>query len=258
MGKYSGILLCSDLDGTLTNSRGEISKENVQAICELREHGGVFCVSTGRLPHYLRENYSDKIELDGLAICCNGACIYDFGSNTAVYERFLGKGYKDIIDFLFKDTEHIAGLYMYCGLERIVFENETLKKDKVYAALRKPVYKAVVCGDTEESTVELKAKLAKRFGGGFDFSRSWATGLEILDAAGTKGHAVRRLCDMIGGIEKVICVGDYENDITMLKAADIGCAVSNAVSGLKDAADRVICSGDEHAIRYIVDRIDTL
>lgn len=63
---------------------------------------------------------------------------------------------------------------------------------------------------------------------------------------------------MVDGIEKVICVGDYENDFTMLEAADIGCAVQNAVEALKDRADRVICSNDEHAIRYIVDHLDSL
>ncbi len=44
---------------------------------------------------------------------------------------------------------------------------------------------------------------------------------------------MHRLRSMVGGIEKVVCVGDYENDFTMIEAADIGCAVQNAVESIK-------------------------
>ncbi len=257
MGKYSGILLCSDLDGTLLNSRGEVSDENAQAIRAFRAQGGTFCLSTGRLPAYLLQ-YSDKLDFDGLTICSNGSCIYDFASKQLVYARPIGGDIAALTAYLLEHTAHIMRMVLFTGLDSAAFEHVSEDAARIYDTVQKPVYKIVMRIDEERNALTLKHKLKEQFGDAFNFSRSWDTGLEILDPEATKGHTVRRLRSMVGGIEKVICVGDYENDFTMLEAADIGCAVQNAVEALKDRADRVICSNDEHAIRYIVDHLDSL
>ena len=41
------------------------------------------------------------------------------------------------------------------------------------------------------------------------------------------------------GRKTLICIGDYENDISMIKEADIGYAVANACEPLKSVADRI-------------------
>ena len=258
MGRYSGMLLCSDLDGTLLNSERQVSDENAEAIRAFRSQGGVFCLSTGRLPRYVLQ-YGDKLDFDGPMICSNGSCIYDFASEKILYARPIGGSLGELLPFVFEHgAAHIERMVFFTGLESVAFDNLAAERGQIFSTAEKPVYKIVMRMDTEEHTLVLKVALAERFGEAFNFSRSWDTGLEILDPLATKGHTVQRLRAILGGIDTVICVGDYENDITMLKMADIGCAVANAVDAVKAAADRIICSNDEHAIRYIVERLPNL
>ena len=56
--------------------------------------------------------------------------------------------------------------------------------------------------------------------------------------------------------DKTVAVGDYNNDISMLKAAKAGFAVANAIDEAKAAADYVTVSNDESAIAAIVELLD--
>ena len=60
------------------------------------------------------------------------------------------------------------------------------------------------------------------------------------------------------GIEKsrTIAVGDYNNDISMIKAAGAGVAVANAIDEAKSVADYITVSNNDHAIAAIVDGLD--
>ena len=64
--------------------------------------------------------------------------------------------------------------------------------------------------------------------------------LECVKEGISKGDAVRRLCRHLNlPVTSSIAAGDSENDISMLKAAHIGCAVANATDECKAAADYV-------------------
>ena len=53
MNKFKGYLILSDIDGTLTNDRGQISAENAAAIRYFQEEGGLITVASGRYPWYI-------------------------------------------------------------------------------------------------------------------------------------------------------------------------------------------------------------
>lgn len=258
MGKFDKILLCSDLDGTLTNKSGVIPEKNIRALDYFCSEGGKFCVSTGRLPIYLLENYFSKEFLSACpTICCNGACIYDFAEEKMLVERPFTSHCVELAEFLYKNCADIIHLTIFTkGPSKVDFDDYSASYDKICAMLTDmPIYKVVLVFDEEKSTLSLKSMLEKSFGEYFNFSRSWATGLEILDAHATKGDAVHTLKQILGNDMVAVSAGNYENDITMLTAADIGCAVSDSVPSLKEAADRIVCSSREGAIAYIVDNV---
>jgi len=70
-------------------------------------------------------------------------------------------------------------------------------------------------------------------------SRSWINGVELQRADADKGHSTRRLAEMLDGIKLLVCVGDFENDVSMIKRADIGYAVNDAIDSVLTAADRI-------------------
>ena len=58
MGKFDGILICTDLDGTLYRNDKTISKENKEAIEYFKREGGWFTFITGRMPYYSQQAYN--------------------------------------------------------------------------------------------------------------------------------------------------------------------------------------------------------
>jgi hydroxymethylpyrimidine pyrophosphatase-like HAD family hydrolase len=68
--------------------------------------------------------------------------------------------------------------------------------------------------------------------------------------------AVNALREMLGnGIHTVVCAGDYENDISMLRVADISYAVGNAVPAVKAVAMRQTIPCGEGAIAQIIQEL---
>lgn len=76
MKKFDGVLICSDIDGTLLNSKGVVTPNVINSINYFQNNGGRFTLATGRsmdnvLP-LLVEQLSIKIPI----ICLSGAAIY--------------------------------------------------------------------------------------------------------------------------------------------------------------------------------------
>ena len=53
MKKFEGMLICTDLDGTLLRRDKTVSMENLEAIEHFKAEGGYFTFITGRMPYYV-------------------------------------------------------------------------------------------------------------------------------------------------------------------------------------------------------------
>ena len=71
------LMLVSDMDDTLFDSRKHISDRNRNAIWEFQKKGGLFTVATGRSVTGLRP-YQQMINIQMPVILYNGSCIYDY------------------------------------------------------------------------------------------------------------------------------------------------------------------------------------
>lgn len=248
MGRYDGYLICTDLDGTFIGSDGELVEKNLAAIDAYIGEGGLFTVSTGRSAAYLEERFGGKIKTNTYIICINGTMIYDAEADKVIYKRHIDRGYITDIDDLTKKFPGIQAMVLHTG-------RETYRSFADIPA-ELPVYKVVFVADTENNCLEFKKILEKKYGEVCDFCRSWSTGLEMLPKGAGKGECIRTLRKLLDGrVEKIIAVGDYENDITMLMEADIGYAVANAHEAVKRAADRLTVSNDDGAIAEIIKEI---
>ena len=69
--------------------------------------------------------------------------------------------------------------------------------------------------------------------------------------------ALQKMCEHLGiSMERTVAVGDYNNDVGMLRAAKCGIAVANATDEAKAAADHITVSNEEHAIAKIIRDIE--
>ena len=127
-----------------------------------------------------------------------------------------------------------------------------------YKDISEPFAKIVFGDESEEKILALQELLLSHpRSREFDFIRSERTLYEILPKGANKGSVLPKLCDHLGiDQSKTIAVGDYNNDIAMIKSAGIGFAVANACPEAKAAADHITVSNEEHAIAKIIADIE--
>ena len=268
MKKFEGILLCTDLDGTLLRNDKSISRENLDAINYFMSEGGYFTFITGRMP-YTSSNIYKTLNQNAPFGCINGGGIYDHRLGKYLWTRELSKEFFELIDEVVENIENIG--IQVNSFDRIHFagENEAMARFRratgapnivtPYREVTEPIGK-IVFGDTCNETIlklaDILASHPKAYK--FDFIRSEQTLYEILPKGNTKGDVMLRIADILGiKHEKTVAVGDYSNDVAMLKDAGVGVAVANANDEAKAAADRITVSNEDHAIAKIISEIDT-
>lgn len=241
--KFKNILIMSDLDGTFTDSKSQVVPRNIEALRYFTESGGMFGFATGRLPYYME--HINKIAegiVNAPCIICNGAALYDYKTdktfeivplNDEIAIPFVEE-IKKKYPMISHRNEFIEGhgrlRYSFDGPAEYVDEIRRLyeKQYEKYFAMMKP------CNDI----------------------------YEFQDINATKGLGIGRLRSHLintGKADanlKIFAVGDYENDLTMLKAADIACCPANSIDSVKAIAKIHLCHCDEGAIADLIDKIE--
>ena len=267
MGKLDGIMICTDLDGTLLSSDRTISAENLDAIEYFKENGGYFTFITGRVPltaNYLCETIKPNIPFG----CINGAGIYDHRAQSYLWTAAIDEGYKDILEFVERELPEMgiqintaSGIYICRDnpemeiFYRVIGDNWSFCD---YRSFDEPIAKIIFVDRDEDRMTRLMEMLDSHpLADRFDFIRSEKSLYEILPKGIGKGSVMLKMAELLGiDPKKTVAVGDYNNDISMVAAAGLGIAVSNAVPELKAVADHITVSNDEHAIAKIIHNIE--
>ncbi len=268
MKKFEGILLCTDLDGTLLRDDKSISEENLRAIRYFMAEGGYFTFITGRMPYFVGDIYN-KLDPNAPFGCINGGGIFDHKKGEYLWTRELSPECFELIDEV---VEKVAGFGLQVNtLERIYFsmENDAMKYFrattgvpnliKPYREVTEPIGKIVFGDNRNEQILKIEKALfdhPKAYK--FDFIRSEHALYEILPKGNSKGDVMLRIADILGiDRRRTVAAGDYNNDVSMLKDAGVGVAVANASKEAKAAADYFTVSNEEHAIARIIKDIES-
>lgn len=263
MGKFDGILICTDLDGTVLRNNKTISDENLKAIEYFKQEGGYFTFITGRMPFFV--SYAlDSINPNVPFGCVNGAGLYDSKKNEYIWTAFMPPKVIELVKYV-DDNFSDVGIQVNTFYNTYFCkENETMKNFRRitnleniirhYEDIEEPIAKILFgCEDEEEINRLDKMLKAHPLASEFGFIRSEETLYEILPKGIGKGTAITKLCEHLGiDSKKAIAIGDYDNDISMFKAAGIGIAVSNACQNALDVADFITVSNEEHAIEKVI------
>lgn len=261
MGRYDGYLIASDFDGTIAHG-GIISEENRTAISAFIKGGGRFCVASGRTPGFLTERCF-SLGLNAPVIALGGGVLADPASGEILFRRTLSK---DAWNALLRIIPVCAGITSISIIGRVedFFGHRFAPGEltKVYPAKAFPegeLYKFLLVFDTEDHALCARDDCRALFGRSFLFERSWATGLEMLPGNSGKGSTLAALIDFLQPqAKRVIGIGDYENDISLLTTADEGIAVSNATEEVKKAARSVLASDCSTSIAELISLLPPL
>lgn len=263
MGIFDGILICSDLDGTLLKNDKTVSKENVDAIECFKSEGGYFTFVTGRMPYFVLD-IAKQVKPNAPIGCVNGGGLYDCINNKYLWTSVMPCEVLDLIECI--DNE-----FPQVGIQTCTFFKSYFSKDNIvmqnfrkitnaenfvchYRDVKEPIAKIIFGSDSNEEIIKIKEKLDNHpMADNFDFIRSERYLYEILPKGITKGTSIQKLCEFLTiDINKTIAIGDYNNDISMFNVAKVGIAVKNACPDALKEADFITVSNEEHAVAKVI------
>ncbi len=276
MADYRGKLIISDLDGTFLGDHGRVVPRNVEAVRAFCRGGGRFTFATGRHHDHLLEAIPELLSLvNAPAIVANGAYMYDYPRRLVLHETFMdtdvtrqallfarhsfpqvGFRVSTPQGFLTDGrTDYMERFIAYCAEHRADY---TVEVAPVERWMQRLWYKVVFRGACEGLDA-LAGELREKFGDAFEYNKSSETFLELQRAGCSKGTMLRVLRGVCAGLDGVpvtaYAVGDYENDLTMLAAADVAVCPANAQPRVRELCKMVLCDHDEGAIADLIERI---
>ena len=249
-------LLASDFDNTLVPF-GEPKPRPavVKAVKKLQAAGGRFVLSTGRGYCVVHKEQLGGIRFD-YAITCNGACVVDKNGTIVAEHPLTNEEMYALVDFC-EDYNYPLqfnyrdAYYAYCEYDALKGFYDAMPKsgltcldgeDQDRHLIDMPHAAFVVMPPQElahfnEKFGHLNLHFMQVGGVGKD---GWCC-YDVVRGGMDKGVGLADLCEKIGlTLADAVAAGDSANDVGMLKAAGLGCCMSNGTPDAKAAADRVI------------------
>ncbi len=269
MGIFDNCLLASDLDGTLI--LGDIiPKRNIEAIEYFASEGGIFSVATGRSPAAV-DGIFKHFKSIGPSVFTNGSVIFDYSKGKMLNQCFLSnncnKAINEILEFGVNvgiQAHHNGKIYVPVMTENLKhhIEYEFIKHINctVDEAIELPLNKVMYLIDEQDKVDEIKDKLSA-LNKDCDFVISSATFsgnfykvIEQCPKNVTKADGLNYLLKEFKIKDgNFFAIGDYYNDATMIKSADIGAAVLESPDDVKSLADFVCGSAKNGAVADFIE-----
>ena len=264
--KYKMLVL--DIDGTLTNSKKEITPATRQALYDLQERGVRVAIASGR-PTAGTKAAAEALSLaryHNFILSFNGAKITDCGSGETVYEQVLPKtvipeiyraaiGYgAGLISYEGDDVIAATPIDPYIELEAHINGLLIRRVPDFADYITFPVNKCLMTG-APEYLAELERRMQKQFGERLSIYRSEPYFLEFMPPNVDKAKSLEKLLEKLSLTrEETVCCGDGFNDISMIEYAGLGVAMANAQPPVQERADYVTASNDEDGIIKVIEK----
>ena len=261
-------LLVLDLDGTLTNTKKEITEHTRSILMEAQEKGVKIVLASGR-PTYGVVPIAEKLELKkygGYILSYNGGEIINWQTGEMIYENVLPN---DVLPYLYqcsKDNNFAIVTYKdkyvvtehpddeFVLKEVILNVMETKKVDNFLDAVDFPVAKCMIVGEATR-LAELEKQMYEALKDRMGVYRSEPYFLELVPKGIDKAQSLSVLLDKIGATrEEMIAIGDGFNDKSMIEFAGLGVAMANAQEVVKQAANYITLSNEEDGVAAVVEK----
>jgi Cof subfamily protein (haloacid dehalogenase superfamily) len=268
----SKILLITDVDGTLLDDDHSVSPKNLQAIEEVRQSGGLFTIATGRgvtmsLP------IVRNLGITGAAVIFNGAAVYDFGGNRFLWQCETSPESTGYLSEILTAFPSAAAEILTDDKVYVIQLNELERQHMLLGdvhgeeialtdAPKSGWIKSLIV-DTPEHIDRIIAFAENMRFNTVNWVRSAPVYYEMLPMGVSKGAALSHLARVTGAANNdkkrfIVSAGDYYNDIDMIRLADFGAAVGNALPEVQAAADFITVDNNSDAIWHIIEKVKLL
>ncbi len=257
-------VMVTDVDGTLLNSKGELSPFTRKTLGQYIDWGGRIILATGKLYASI-EGACQELSLKDWQITGNGAVLVDPTTGKKQVSSCLGALEVKHIETILNERQVP---FVYYQPETILYRKGLLspKYVKILHKFGEDYVKPIKADFSENVTdvikilsfvanvaeLEIEKELRKMISQacpGIRVIRTTSRYLEYMNRDVSKIHGLERILGELGvGIELVVAFGDEENDIEILKSAGIGVAMENASLRVKRAVSYVTNSNDEDGV----------
>jgi len=271
--KYKALL--TDFDGTLFSDNFTVSEKDIAAIKDYTSRGGKFFISTGRLFNSIYPYLKNMNVKSDMIVVSQGAEVYDVNTKQPLFRELISLDLASRI---------ISYIYDYIKINPTITAMLYID-DEVYFLDRLPEYREAFCNilkikphildcslqefldkvqkEPSKILVMLEENHIQEFidggikalNGDAVFCESRKFLIEIMPNGINKGTACEFVAKQYGiPMEDVICVGDSDNDLSMIKAAGLGVATENALDRVKVHAKYIAPSCNDSPIANIIEK----
>jgi len=255
-------LMAVDVDGTLLDSKDNLTDETVRVVKQGIERGLVFAISTGR-PIQSIIPIIDKLGLDLPFIAHNGALVIMGKSQKVLYERNLEPSDAEKI-FTMGDK---YGASVVVWVDNKSYANRFDERTRLYEGLSRSKLSLVtdlsellrngatkvLWHDEPDSIEQYQKEVGKYLSGNVNYHITKPMFLEFVDRHASKAIALKKLAEHFSiKQDEIIAVGDSLNDISMIEFAGLGVAMANARDVVKEKAGYITLSNDEDGVAHVI------
>nr|WP_296964822.1 Cof-type HAD-IIB family hydrolase [uncultured Mediterraneibacter sp.] len=266
MEKY---LIALDMDGTLLNSQGKITKRTVEVLKRLIQRGHYIVPASGRALTLLPK---EILELEGIqfAVLENGSVVWDWKNQCAIKQYPLPKGIvKEILEDIeqlitsdyyvevIADGKAYADIAIQEGLNHTRIDGnfaEYMKENHIFLEQLSSQTELLNTAEKlnvyfEDNLISKKIREKWKAEPQLSVTTSVSGNAEFNAAGVNKGCGIEILKEYLHiSKDRCIAIGDNENDLEMFEQVQIAVAMGNAKDYVKRAADEVTLSCDEDGV----------
>ncbi|WP_257349458.1 Cof-type HAD-IIB family hydrolase [Pseudalkalibacillus decolorationis] len=264
-------MLVLDIDGTLLRSNFKIDRTTKEAIEYVKNKGVYVTLATGRnFPS--AQKIARALKLDNILITHNGAFLASSIDEPFFEKRISSENVLEIVKVLEKYDAHIRLLH-----ERYSIGNQVQQKSQIVAKMTMgigdPLFYPVTFTEQLSDHLETKPMTLPKIDVQFfnkeeqdlayeelteliddiRITASTRCSFEIIDKSISKAKGLQLLAQHLGiSREEVVAVGDYTNDLEMIRHAGLGVAMGNSTDEMKRAADWITRSNNQNGVNYMI------
>jgi len=256
-------LVVTDMDGTLLNSKSEVSDRFFTIYKQLKKHNIQFIAASGRQYYSIVDRFEDI--KDEITIVAENGAFVKHGNQ----ELFTTELPFDSISKSINILRKLNNVYIVlCGKDAAYIET----KDKTFIEIFKNYYsKYRIVNDLTDITEDTFFKIAAYH---FDCSEthiypavkhlenelqvivSGEHWLDISHSNANKGFAINTLQQKLGITkEETMVFGDYNNDLKMLALADFSYAMENAHPNVKGVSKFKTKSNNDFGVELVLEAL---
>jgi Cof subfamily protein (haloacid dehalogenase superfamily) len=265
-------LIASDVDGTLLDDTDDekVTARTRAAITAAVDSGSKFVLATGRPPRWIAP-VVDALGFAPMAVCANGAVLYDPSTDRIVSARTLPADLlaelaeiaTRIIPGAGLAVERVGGSAHDAATPQFVsspgYEHAWLNPDNTEVSIEDLLSASAIkllIRKAGAQSADMARALAEHIGPQADITYSTNNGLiEVMPLGVSKATGIAELAAPLGiTAEEVVAFGDMPNDVPMLRWAGLGVAMGNAHPDAVAAADEVTTTNADDGVARVLER----